>query len=54
MSLYFQNIECGNIFDYTEEGFEEAIKEAKELYDYGDPTNGVKFNDLYRVIAIDD
>lgn len=45
-----QNIECGNIFEATTEGLQEARLEAQELYDIGDPTNGLSFWDYYQII----
>ena len=49
---YYQNIECGNIFDYNFKGFAEMCKEAAEMYDYGDPTNDTPLEDYYTVIEI--
>ena len=43
---FIQNIECGNIFDATAEG----MKEAEELYDVGDQTNGVSFWEYYKIV----
>ena len=43
---YIQNIECGNIFPATTKG----LREAFELYDLLDPTNGLHFWDLYQII----
>ena len=48
-----QNIECGNIFDLTTEGWQEAHKEARELYDVGDPTNELGFWDYYQIITVE-
>ena len=50
---YIQNIECGNIFDLTTEGWQEAHKEARELYDVGDPTNELGFWDYYQIITVE-
>lgn len=47
---FFQNIECGNIFDFTECGYEEMMREGAELYDLGDPTNPATWEDYYRII----
>ncbi len=47
---YIQNIECGNIFNATPAGIKEAEAEAKELYDWGDPTNDINFWEYYRII----
>lgn len=47
---YIQNIECGNIFPTTYEGIKEAEAEARELYDWGDPTNDISFWEYYKVI----
>lgn len=49
---YIQNIECGNIYDATTEGLQEARKEAEELYDVGDPTNPATFWDYYEIIEV--
>lgn len=49
---YFQNIECGNIFPCTKEGYEELKAEARELYDWGDPTNDISLAEYYRVIVL--
>lgn len=45
MKIY-QNIECGNLLI----SYGEALKEARELYDFEDDTNIVSFNELYRRI----
>ena len=47
---YIQNIECGNIFEATPAGIKEAEAEAKELYDWGDPTNDMNFWEYYKII----
>lgn len=47
---YIMNIECGNIFEATTEGLREAGKEARELYDVGDPTNDATIWDYYCII----
>ena len=49
---FIQNIECGNIFDATTKGLQEARKEAEELYDVGDPTNPANFWDYYKIIEV--
>lgn len=49
---YIQNIECGNIYNATTEGLQEARKEAEELYDVGDPTNPATFWDYYEIIEV--
>ena len=48
-----QNIECGNVFDYNMVGYLEALEEAMELYDVGDPTNECGFWDYYKVIEVE-
>ena len=45
-----QNIECGNIFEATRKGLAEAMAEAVELYDFGDPTNECDFWEYYQII----
>ena len=47
---YIQNIECGNIFEASRKGLAEAMLEAVELYDLGDPTNELGFWDYYQII----
>lgn len=47
---YIMNIEYGNIFPATPEGIKEAEAEAKELYDWGDPTNDINFWEYYKII----
>ena len=47
---YIQNIECGNIFDCTAEGLKEVLKEAEELYDFGDDTNSCEIWEYYQII----
>lgn len=49
---YIQNIECGNVFEFTAEGYREAKKEAEELYDFGDPTNTTEFLEYYQIIEV--
>lgn len=44
----WQNIENGNIL----ESYSEVLKEAKELYDYGDDTNAVPLEEYYEVVEI--
>lgn len=51
MKLY-QNIECGNVFDYTKEGLLEVLKEADEFYDWSDSC--FPLSEYYRVIEVDD
>ena len=46
VSGYFQNIVCGNILTY-----QEMLQEFMELYDGGDPTNPVRWEDHYRYIG---
>lgn len=48
MKKYYQNIENGNIL----ESYSEVLKEAKELYDYGDDTNIVPLSEYYQVIEL--
>lgn len=40
--LVYQNIETGEIFETREA----AVEDAEELYDYGDPTNPIAFDEL--------
>lgn len=47
-----QNIECGNIFDITEQGLRELREEASELYDLDDETNLMDLWDYYKVIEV--
>lgn len=47
-----QNIECGNIFEATTNGLQEARIEAEELYDIDDPTNELSFWDYYQIIEV--
>lgn len=47
-----QNIECGNIFEMTHEGWKAAKAEAAEMYDVGDPTNELSFWDYYQIIEV--
>lgn len=47
-----QNIECGNIFDITEQGLRELREEASELYDLNDETNLMNLWDYYKVIEV--
>lgn len=49
---YFMNIECGNIFDFTECGYMEMMQEAAELYDLNDDTNGLGWNEYYTTIEV--
>lgn len=51
MTKYYQNIECGNIFPYTKQGFLDMIKEAEQLYDYADSCASVF--EYYRIIVLD-
>lgn len=44
----WQNIEKGNIL----ESYSEVLKEAEELYDYGDDTNAVPLSEYYQVIEL--
>lgn len=44
----YRNLECGNIH-FT---VKEMIEEAKELYDYGDPTNPIELVEYYECIEI--
>ena len=41
----FQNIECGNILTYSE-----MIEEWAEMYDGGDPTNPLGWEEHYKVV----
>lgn len=53
MTFVYQNIECGNIFDCTEQGIAEMFEEARELYDWGDPTNDISITEYYKLIRVD-
>ena len=44
----WQNTKNGNIL----ESYSEVLKEAKELYDYGDDTNAVLLEEYYEVVEI--
>lgn len=50
----YQNIENGNVFDCSRDGYNEMIKEAEELYDYGDPTNDLDLEEYYRIITVEE
>ena len=45
---WFQNIECGNILTY-----QEMLQEFMELYDGGDPTNPLGWEEHYRHISFE-
>lgn len=47
-----QNIECGNIFEITEQGLQELREEAAELYDLNDETNLFDIWEYYKVIEV--
>lgn len=50
----YQNIENGNVFECSRDGYNEMIKEAEELYDYGDPTNALDIEEYYRIITVEE
>ena len=47
-----QNIECGNIFEITEQGLQELREEAAELYDLNDETNLCDIWEYYKIIEV--
>ena len=44
----FMNKEYGNIHLTMKD----AVQEAQDLYDYGDPTNGITFEEYYEVVEV--
>lgn len=42
MASIWENTDTGEIFN----SFEDAVRDAREQYDYGDPTNAVTWADM--------